>query len=480
MNKLIRYICLFLLFVFSAQGVCASVVPTDGGKYVLAVKHGEEWVAMGTDTYGKKVQVSSDSTALLSFPASTMIWALKSNGKEKFFLEAENGNSLKYKGSGTALEVAKRPDSKDELYCWSLEPGKYGYLIKMNGRKLLYYHRNNDFRNYDDNVPSYNAFPHEFRLFQVLVADSSQSVVLKGDVPWTAASIAALDLSKATGVDFREITLPKNLTLPAKCNPNCLFYVNQEDVLPAEFKNVIRVAADGTASAKDISLTDGTDFFAKMPFTAESVSYSRHLYSGWSTLVLPFNYPLADEQCEAYVNATAGTIEFRTVEDGLVANTPYIIYREADGDVTFRATGVFVPATAIQISGFVGNFTTFTLKKDANLYMMNADGTAFVHSDGTATVGAFRGYLDLNNEQTGAAVRRIVHNPPTSTGIDELSLVVSSCDGHLRVWSAVSQTVGVYCVAGQLVCTLHLNVGMNDFELPLKGLYVVNNNKIYF
>lgn len=493
MEKIIRTAILLLCFFFCLPGVYSSVKPVDGGKYVLAVRcvstgvDDGKWYAITAKTKANEIQVSADSTALLASPDESLIWTFKATTDGRFFLETQAGGSLKY-NSGTSIAVdMNRTDSNFEPYSWNVLKQSDGtFFIQMTSvnRSLAFSYSSSDlkkcFKAYETGLESQKD-NYKLFLFPLTILDpSSKALTLGSGVPWTAQDVEALDWKGATSVDFRQITLPEGLKAPVNRNPNGLVYVNQDQQLPDGFTNVVRVNAGGVATSEQVTLTDGFDFYAKMPFTARSIEYKRHLYDGWSTLALPFDYALRGEQCEAFESATAQTIAFRTVENKLEANQPYIIYRESAGDVEFSAKDIQVPATSVAPSEFRSNYITFTLDKDPGLYMMNSAGTAFVHSDGTATVGAFRGYLDLRGLSEGAAVRRIVHNPETPVCIGEVSCLVSFSHGSLCVESDIARILGVYSFTGQLVCRLRVSAGVNTFDLPLEGIYIVNNQKIYF
>lgn len=301
---------------------------------------------------------------------------------------------------------------------------------------------------------------------------SLTDVKLAGDI--TTTDIAILNAADLTSIDLTETS-----TVAAGLNPknqNCLVYANEA---LAGVKNV--VVGD---AAETIELTDGVDFNNTKPFTAATIKYTRYLYKGWNTIAFPFPYTVNGDRIESYSSADASTVVFVEASGQLNANQAYLINAEADGDKEFTAIGAEVPVTAAVGEVFKSNFRSFAMSNDANLYKLNNDGTAFNHSDGTALVGAFRGYLDLSSVQSASAPalsRRIIHGDGSATRMESISageMSVYSGNGALIIHTDHAQIVRIHSIDGCLVRTVVLEAGENIVNGLSKGIYLVGKQKV--
>lgn len=301
---------------------------------------------------------------------------------------------------------------------------------------------------------------------------SLTDVKLTGDI--TTTDIAILNAADLTSIDLTETS-----TVAAGLNPknqNCLVYANEA---LAGVKNV--VVGD---AAETIELTDGADFNNTKPFTAATIKYTRYLYKGWNTIAFPFPYTVNGDRIESYSSADASTVVFVEASGQLNANQAYLINAEADGDKEFTAIGAEVPVTAAVGEVFKSNFRSFAMSNDANLYKLNNDGTAFNHSDGTALVGAFRGYLDLSSVQSASAPalsRRIIHGDGSATRMESISageMSVYSGNGALIIHTDHAQIVRIHSIDGCLVRAVVLEAGENIVNGLSKGIYLVGKQKV--
>ncbi|MGN0036521.1 MAG: hypothetical protein ACI36X_04820 [Bacteroidaceae bacterium] len=334
------------------------------------------------------------------------------------------------------------------------------------------------FKNYTSTSTGYY---YDFYLLPLCKQDADTGAYTLQGTGWTAESFANLDLSAATSVDLRGITLPEGVSTPANCNPNCLFYVNEGETNAGNLSQVVKVNTEGTAgTAESIQLTDGHDFHTIIPFTATNITYTRHLYDGWSTLALPFAYTLQGETCESFADATAESVRFTPVSTALEAHTPYLIHRETAGDVAFHASNAKVPETAAAGDCFKSNFRTFTMSNDENLYKLSSDGTTFNHSAGAAQIGAFRAYLDLSGTQSGsAAPKRVVHeSAETPTSLSSAAACeVTYADGVICIRSEQAGELPLYRADGTLEQMLQVQAGTNHYTLARPGIYLMGGGK---
>lgn len=312
---------------------------------------------------------------------------------------------------------------------------------------------------------------------QALTAEALSAftdVELSGDI--LTADIAILNAADLTSIDLTETSSVASGLNPR--NPNCLVYAGE--ALPGVSNVVVGDAAE------TIELTDGHDFYNTKAFTAGTIKYTRYLYSGWNTIAFPFPYAISGEQIEEYSSANADMVVFKEAQGVLTANQAYLIRVDTDGDCVFEASSVTVPVTETVGEVFKSNFRSFAMAAGSHLYKLNADGTAFNHSDGTAVIGAFRGYLDLSSlpsDTPNAAPRRIIHGDGGATGIADNSstaegTTVYGANGTLIVRTDRAQRMHIYGVDGRMVRIVELEAGENIIGNLSKGVYLAGNQKV--
>ena len=168
-------------------------------------------------------------------------------------------------------------------------------------------------------------------------------------------------------MDIRRITIPEGVVLSADRNPNCLVYISQEAENANNLPNLVKVDnITNTDTAETVTLKDGYDFYNKIPFQG-NVTYTRHLFDGWSTLALPFPYTINEERIEKYRNVDSDCIQFNKVTGELTANTAYLIHMDIVTDKIFSATNVEVPVTTVIEEDFKSKFAVFTMSGDEHL-----------------------------------------------------------------------------------------------------------------
>lgn len=209
-------------------------------------------------------------------------------------------------------------------------------------------------------------------------------------------------------------------------NPNCLYLLDDDVYAPwgLSYSNIVR-CNKGNYKAMSITLSDGYDFMATKPFTAETVSYSRQFkkgfdgHSGWETFVLPFDvdkvtvdgiekdwFHNSTDTCKhfwvkAFVADASDSLRFDYV-DKMEANTPYLIAVPDDswGDgydltgktLVFTGTDKQVSTTGALATGqhyqFVGTTLTDALTA---VYVLDDKGSAFALD--TVVMVPFRAYF---------------------------------------------------------------------------------------
>ena len=152
-------------------------------------------------------------------------------------------------------------------------------------------------------------------------------------------------------------------TLTPNDNPNCLYFFNKTDGIPAclEGRNVAVYDTDTNwTTAEKVTLDDNYSFLSPIVFTAKDVNYQRSFteaeHSGYTSLVLPFDV----QTCEAGGQLfTANYFAFNADEPGKVyvleeegplqAGKPYIVQLKAEtpltAPVTFSAKNVDITSS---------------------------------------------------------------------------------------------------------------------------------------
>lgn len=483
----IRGLLALLAFVMGCNLQAQEQTVADGD-YVLALKCNDAWYAVGKTTGSSSGSLNAVSIEVENWIVvsknNIATWSVSLNEASYYNIGCE-GKYLHASTTSTKTNL-KLATGKDYDYArWQFtmqENGSYKITSKSLPEYSLGYSSSGK---YFKNFTSTNVgYYYDFYLLPLCKQDANTGAYTLQGTGWTAESFANLDLSAATSVDLRGITLPENLTAPANCNPNCLFYVKEGETKAGSLPQVVQVNAEGTAgTAESIQLTDGYDFHTTIPFTATDITYTRHLYDGWSTLALPFAYNLQGETCEAFAEATTESVRFTPVSEVLEANTPYLIHRETEGNVAFRASNADVPVTASTGDCFKSNFHTFTMANSETLYKLSSDGTTFNHSSGSARIGAFRAYLDLSGTQSGgAAPKRVVHeSAETPTALASAAACEATyADGVLCIRSEQAGELPLYRADGTLERMLQVQVGTNHYTLARPGIYLVGGLKIIY
>ena len=205
--------------------------------------------------------------------------------------------------------------------------------------------------------------------------------------------------------------------------PNALLVVEDATTAPAG-TNVVVKSGDAYTCA-NLVLTDGTDFYTPVAFTAAQATYSRPLAEGtqWGTVALPFDatsvtgaelFRVASQDDGAlYVDETGG------MADG----EPLVFRANAEvAKVVFNGTDVAVRATTDAATGStVLKGTSQTVSQlDAGSYFIYGDKFYRVASGSQVGMKPFRAYIPAaagaSTRSAGAASQlRIVFNASETT-----------------------------------------------------------------
>ena len=207
-------------------------------------------------------------------------------------------------------------------------------------------------------------------------------------------------------------------------NPNCLYYASSSIEAMEAFANVVK-----DNYIRELTLTDGYDFYCPMAFTAGHVVYTRTFEKGydgngggWDTIILPFDVETVttddgrqidwfrspqdmgkDFWLMAIGTGTASSLAF-THTDGIKANRPYLIAvpgtfygnRSLQGSsITFAADHTVIHETALTADNaaaytFAGSYAfsamppigTVSSAVQPQSFQLNAIGSSFIRSLG--------------------------------------------------------------------------------------------------
>ncbi len=218
------------------------------------------------------------------------------------------------------------------------------------------------------------------------------------DTPSTAL---AVDLS-GTGIT----TVTKN------SNPNCLYIFKSSDAIPTSLTTNVIKGDEASYTADNITLTDGSDFYSPVDFTAKNIefTYSNDRWAdgtkGWNTIILPFDVTSVTANGTAidwfksssdtgkqfwlkeFTSDEADKVNFDFAAE-MKANTPYIIalpgskwgeaYNLTGKTIKFIGNDVLVGQSTPSIVTasnyrFVGNTQKVNTE---NIYCINSEGSKF-------------------------------------------------------------------------------------------------------
>ena len=184
--------------------------------------------------------------------------------------------------------------------------------------------------------------------------------------------------------------------------PNALLVIEDEATTAPAGTNVVVKSGDAYTCA-NLVLTDGTDFYTPVAFTAAQATYSRPLAEGtqWGTVALPL------EGDALYVDET-----------NVMAGGEPLVFR-ANAEVTevgFNGTNVAVRATDDEAGSTLLKGTSQTVSQlDAGAYFIYGDKFYRVASGSQVGMKAFRAYIPpaagASTRSAGAASQlRIIFN----------------------------------------------------------------------
>ncbi|MCR5043212.1 MAG: C10 family peptidase [Bacteroidaceae bacterium] len=248
----------------------------------------------------------------------------------------------------------------------------------------------------------------------VLDADGKETLKLAVADFTVPADVAVVDLR---GQSVVTSVVPNS-------NPNCLYLLDESAAIPAGISNNVVKGA----TAANIVLKDGYDFYTPINFTATKISYTRTFTTGanktgggWNTIILPFDVTAVKKKGTdvidwfksasdtgknfwlfAFDSDDKTSVDF-TYTDAVKAYMPYLINMPNSSwgtenqltnvPITFEGENALIKADAKgATSGSHFIFSGDVQKTDVSqCYVLNAAGTEFGKT--TGTVPAFQAYF---------------------------------------------------------------------------------------
>ena len=240
-----------------------------------------------------------------------------------------------------------------------------------------------------------------------------------------------------------ELTGVAGVTSVTGGNPNTLYFLAEEDPLPAGLTNVVR----GNV-AENIVLQDGYDFVSPFNFIAKKISFTRNFIprlkatgQGWETIVLPFDVTSVQSDLKEvdyalgeFADEQGQTVIFRQADEFAAAN-PYLIGfpakegSESEIAVTFSGTEALIsPSFEPVLTG--GNFKMQGANRQLmidGILTLNDEGTEFIKADGkvdvfrcyfktSATAPASYTFARINAEDCVDGIHAVENEKPVSNG----------------------------------------------------------------
>ena len=302
------------------------------------------------------------------------------------------------------------------------------------------YYRYNS--SYDIAMPDVATTEYEACPAVVTYAVNGTKTFKKAETEYTVPSTAA-------AVDLRGLSGVVTSLNTTSANPNCLYI--------ADFAPISGIAKNWVngATADNIVLTDGNDFYTPIDFTATKISYTRTFTTGadgagngWNTIILPFDVTAVKQGSKSigwftsssdtdkdfwlyqFLGDGKGTVNFDHTSI-MMANTPYLIampsdhwgaaYDLTDKAITFEGASAKIKAGGKNTqSGVYYMFAGGSQKQTVtNSFVLNAEGNKFAKT--TGEVPAFRAYFypsSQNLQATALTISFVGNNE--ATGIVEL------------------------------------------------------------
>ena len=200
--------------------------------------------------------------------------------------------------------------------------------------------------------------------------------------------------------------------------PNALLVIEDEATTAPAGTNVVVKSGDAYTCA-NLVLTDGTDFYTPVAFTAAQATYSRPLAEGtqWGTVALPFDATSVTGAELFRVARQDGNALYVDETNGMADGEPLVFRANAEvTEVGFNGKDVTVRATDAEAGSTLLKGTSQTVNPlAAGAYFIYGDKFYQVSSGSQVGMKAFRAYIPAaagaSTRSAGAASQlRIIFN----------------------------------------------------------------------
>ncbi len=324
------------------------------------------------------------------------IWTCHHHGAATFTLANEQG---RYLGHDLQLSHGKA--------LWQVADGKIGTAGGEEVPRFLVFNKEEQrFVLADGEKPTHHV-PATF----VAVGNEPDSLWKDGiktlSGAWSAKRLAAISWQEVNALDLTDISLPKQVKkfVNRPGDRHIILYIEENEATGGMALGDILIAKgeSGYSLLTSTSLTDKQTIAFDRDFQVgeHMLSYTRQAAAGdgWETIVLPFQADVPKKwQAKVLDLFIEDEPSFRNVEC-IPAHTPAIIRRtEENGTeaVTFLCKAGTIKAEAAEQSEFMGTYTPLTVgSAEDSIYLLNADGTAFVKAAAGSRLMPFRAAFKL-------------------------------------------------------------------------------------
>ena len=322
-----------------------------------------------------------------------------------------------------------------------------------------------------------------------------------------AAKVSSFKITSdmaAVYLPIYSVTNPVNMSFDGDINPNLLVYYDEKAIVTSRVKNGYDIKGIKNYvygnKAENIVIDDSYPFIVGKDFTADNITYTRHLTTdegvptageatatgdsglAWNTLVLPFapqtvtdnngnvlNWKKSSTDQQLLVKdftAINGTQLYFSPIENMVPNRPYLIgYNAGQQNLNFSAQDASVEAQPFvsTYSSYYKYLGTYSPVNSNSIYVLSADGKKFEAVADATDVSPFRAYFMANTPEAAQEKNLpiIIEGNATPTGI--------ILDEGLRIKDE-SNPSAVYDLQGRRVAH-----SAKDLQ---PGIYIINGKKI--
>ncbi len=285
---------------------------------------------------------------------------------------------------------------------------------------------------------------------------------------WNAHKLGAVSWNGIHTLHLAAAQWPAAATEPGRrpADRHTLLYIREQDAdnAPTHWQWLIGESDGGCRLLRKAALTDKLPLSIATPFNCErfELSYARRMKGdgGWETLCLPFACDVP-ESCEAeeFTACDGSTLNFRPVQT-IEPNKPVIIrLRNADNrgetTVSFYSSAGSVSTENMEGATFAGTYSPLSVTTDeGDVYLLNAEGKAFVRAAAGSTLPPFRVAIRLESR---AKTLHLNHGRPTAlhhAAANPATIEIHTADGR-RVGTTSPNGIlknlprGVYIAGGK-------------------------------